>query len=189
MKWITAKKNVLKNRGAWLQCFPSQFANWYLLSNSRSPVHQIQLTKGKRILPWHECGTSNNHCKQTTRFPGVCLFLFSWQKTEGLDGENLKSWRPKQQTSFFEKTQGRHTAANTQLSITQTHTHTHKHSHPTFLYCTPPHTHIHAGSQKHTWELSVCGHPLGSPVCRSFYVGNIIAIQLRSFLLYHLAHD
>lgn len=146
-----------------------RLANWYLLSNLRSLVYQIQLTRGKHILKWHEFSISIISIRWWHISEAFVYFcspdrLKDWWR-------NLKSWRPKQQTSFFENSREAHSCQHTAEHL-KGHTKTHWHTHRTFFT-----VHPHMLTKTHT-SLSVFGHPLGSPVCRSFYMGNIIVLQL-----------
>lgn len=130
----------------------------------------IYLTGGKYVLRWHEYSRNMSSIINYWHVTGAFVYFYSPDRLKDW-GWNLKGWGPKQQTSFFENSWEAHSCQHT-AEHPKGRTKTGWHSHWMF-----PTVHPH-------W-LSMPGHPLGSPVCRSFYMGNIIVLQLCSSLQHY----
>lgn len=117
--------------------------------------------------------------KLLAHFLGICLFLLSWQ-AEGLMKE-LKKLKAKTTNKFLRNSREadscQHTAEHLRghrKTLWRTHT---------MLLTVHPHKYT-----KNTHKPCTSGRPLGSPLCRSVYMGNIIVPQLCPSLQHSTQH-
>ena len=133
-------------------------ANEYVLSNQRSLADLVQLPRGKSILQWLERSISRSWWHIFEAF----FYFYSSDRLKGW-WRNLKSWRPKQQTSFFENSREVHSCQHTAEHLRgRTKTHWRTHSPLLTVQQHTKHTHTHTSAvclDTHWGPLNV-GHSM-----------------------------